>query len=595
MIQKRKVLLVVMCFMMIGLIASLTSGCAGGGGGGDGVNGGTEEPQYGGIFTITANADPTGFDDAFSGGTMGISHAQCVGPYQCLWSGDWTKGNAGGYGDKECEWFLPGSINRMEHKTGYIADSWTIGEDYITFTLNDKATFQDVSPPKGRAVTADDVVFSLNRHKVAGTYFATAYADTVAAMTVSKVDESTVRIDCDPASEMPVLISMIDFMYIYPKEVIETYGDMNDWERAIGSGPFTLEKYVAGSSLSYEKSDNYWETYPVIGSPSDGDQLPYLDGIQVLIEPDPSTREALFTTGQIDYFATEYDRAQSVMAACPDAEYIKYFQDSSQAVIAMRIDKEPYDDVRVRQALMLAIDNQKIVDELFGGDGDVLYWPLTYCKEYAGAYLELDDYPAEVQELFGYNPTKAQQLLADAGYPDGFKATIQFWDYYVFTDQLTAVADYWKDIGVELTMNPVDLTTQTITQYYHSYDDLLYAGFSGAGTYFKGTNWYGGRGMYNPSWIDDPVLNDYRDQMMAVVLTDEDEAFRIHREMLPYLQEQCYVIQISAFSTYRFWQPWVKNYSGEGSLGYYKLVNNGFANLCQYIWIDEDLKEDMLG
>jgi len=602
MIRKRKVLLLVVCLMAVGLIVSLIGGCAGGGGGRDG-SGEEETPQYGGVLNLAVAADPDCWDDALVvGTTAGASHATTSGPYQCLWSGDWAKGNAGGYGTKVCDWIIPGPLNRVDSKTGYIAESWEIGEDYITFHLRDEVVWQDVYPPNGREVTADDVVFSLERQKTLDTaYFKAAYPDTAVAMSISKVNESTVRIDCT-SEEMPNLVSMIDFMYIYPKDVIETYGDMNDWERAIGSGPFTVKEYVPGSSISYEKSDNYWETYPVIGSPGDGDELPYLEGINVLIEPDAATRDALFTTGGLDTIACEYDRAQAIKASCPDAEYVKYFSGAGQAVIAMNLDKAPYNDVRVRQALMLAIDNQKIVDELFGGDGDVLYWPLTYCKAYAGAYLELDDYPDEpvlgpdsctVDELFGYDPTKAKQLLADAGYPDGFKAEIVTLDYYVYTDQLTAVASYWADIGVELTIKPVDYNTLITTQYLHSYNDMLYARMAGAGTYFRGANWYGSTGLYNPSWIDDPVLNDYRDQMMAVVLTDEDEAFRLHREMLPYLQEQCYVIQISAFAMYRFWQPWVKNYSGEGSLGYYKFISNGWGNFCQYLWIDQELKAEM--
>jgi peptide/nickel transport system substrate-binding protein len=421
-------------------------------------------------------------------------------------------------------------------------------------------------------------------------------------MSASKVDESTVRIDCS-SEEMATLISMIDFMYIFPQDVIETYGDMNDWERAIGSGPFYVKDYVAGSQIYLEKNDLYWETNPV--GPGEGDQLPYLDGVRVLIQPDPSTTDSLFMTGQLDINpAVEYDRAQAVLDSCPDAEYVTYFTDGGKAVICMRLDKEdlPYQDLRVRQALMLAIDHERLVDELYGGEGEYLYWPLADCKEYADAYLELDEYPdtpdprvgsdgLPVKDLFGYNPTKAKELLADAGYPDGFKCEIVVWNYYYYLDQLQVVADMWADIGVDLTINTVDYATVTATMFFHSYDDMLYSGYAGAGTYFKGTNWWG-KGMFNGSLIDDPVLNDYRDQMMAAY-PDDEEACSIHREMLPYLQENCYVIHVVGADTYRFWWPWVKNYSGEGSLGYYKFISQGFGGFTQYLWIDQDLKEDM--
>jgi peptide/nickel transport system substrate-binding protein len=421
-------------------------------------------------------------------------------------------------------------------------------------------------------------------------------------MSASKVDEDTVRIDCS-AAEMPVLLSMIDFMYIFPQEVIETYGNMNDWERAIGTGPFTVKQYEPGTSVYLERNDVYWETNPI--GPGEGDQLPYLDGVRVIIQPDASTQDSLFTTGQLDILAVDYDRAVAIEDSCPDAKYVTYFSDAAKAVICFKLtnpDKPQYQDVRVRQALMLAIDHQKIVDELYGGHGEVLYWPLADCKEYADAFLELEEYPTtpdervgeyglSVEDLYTYNPTKAKELLADAGYPDGFQAEIIVWNYYLYVDQLEVVKDMWADIGVDMSIKTVDYATVTVTMALHTYNDLLYSGYAGAGTYFKGTNWYG-TGMFNGSLVNDPVLNSYRDQMMAAY-PDEDEVDRIHRELLPYLQEQCYVIQVAGPDTYRFWWPWVKNYSGEGSLGYYKFINSGFGGLTQYIWIDQDLKESM--
>jgi peptide/nickel transport system substrate-binding protein len=264
----------------------------------------------------------------------------------------------------------------------------------------------------------------------------------------------------------------------------------------------------------------------------------------------------------------------------------------------MREDKadKPYGDVRVRQALQLAIDNQKIVDEYFGGEAEVLYWPVFDCKEYAGAYMELEDYPDElvlgpdsvsVKDLLGYDPAKAKQLLADAGYPDGFQAEITYYNLYLYDDVMQMVKDMWAEIGVELELKPVDYTTALVVQMLRSYDDMLFGGYAGVGTYFKGINW-SGTSMFNASYVNDPVLNDYRDQMLAAY-PDEDEADSIHQEMLPYLLEQCYVLQTAAHYTYVFYWPWLKNYDGEGAIGYY----GGASSWTPYVWIDQDLKEEM--
>jgi peptide/nickel transport system substrate-binding protein len=601
MIQKGKVLSLVTCFMMIGLIASLISGC---GPTGEGENEG-ETPQYGGYLHTIVTSDPLGWDDA-NPKSSASSHAATTGCYQCLYSGDWTKGNAGGYGTGQVDWILPGPIDRMDSKIGYIADSWQVAPDntYVTFHLRDGVKWENRAPTNGRAVTAEDVVYSINRNTVTGCYVASAYAALAKVMKASKVDDRNVRIDVT-AKEMPELLSLIDYMYIYPTDIVQDIGAVTDWGNSIGTGPFYIQDYTAGSQIVYKKNTVYWETDPI--GPGKGNPLPYLDGIYNYIQTDPATMDSLFETGQVDIIDAEHDRAQSILAATSgkNVKYVKFFSDAAKAVIAMRLDKpeKPWSDLRVRQALMLGIDHQKMVNEMYGGEGNYLYWPLADCKEYAGAFLDVTEYPStpdarvgtnglSVPDLYTYNPTKAKELLKAAGYEDGFKATIEVWNFYLYLEQLEVVKSMWADIGVDLTIhvNP-SLSTIYIYQIFYSYDDMLYAGVAGAGSYFKGTQWSGG-GMWNSGRINDPVLDAYRDQMLAAY-PDENEMGAIHRELLPYLQEQCYVLQTAGPAYYRFWWPWVKNYSGEGSLGYYKFYNNGFGGLSQYIWIDQTLKKSM--
>jgi len=593
MIQIRKVLSLVGCLMVVGLIASLISGCAPSGNGGDGDGDGAVTPQYGGELTFASTADPLYFDDAIG------PHAYVTGPYQCLWGGDWAKGIAGGYGSHDCDWFVRGEINRLEYKTGKIAESWDIGDDYIEFYLRDGVKFHNKYPCNGREVTADDVVFSWERQMTLDTsYFKTSYPYLAAAIEISAPDEDTVRIDC-PAEYMAELISLIGYVYILPQDAIELYGDLNDWERAIGTGAFTLEEYLPGSYIQYEKNPNYWGTNPV--GPGQGDQLPYLDSVKVLIQPDISTHDALFTTGKSDIITADYDRAEQ-LKTLSGVQYNRFLDGAFKNVIYMRTDKEdkPYHDVRVRQALQLAIDNQKIVDQYFAGEAESLYWPVYPCTEYAGAYVPLEDLEDDmienivegtsisVADLFGYNPELAQELLAEAGYPDGFQTEIVYSTaIYIHEDVIAMVQDMWAEIGVDLTLTPVDSTTHTVTHYLRNFDDMLYATFSGVGTYFKGINWQG-TSMFNASYVDDPTLNDYRDQMLALY-PDEDAADQIHAEMMPYLLEQCYVMQTAAHYTYVFWWPWLKNYSGEGAIGYY----GGASSWTPYVWIDQELKEEM--
>jgi peptide/nickel transport system substrate-binding protein len=594
MIKKRKFLSLAVCLMIVGLMASLISGCAGGGGGGGGDGDGEDTPIYGGELNVLVPADPVYWDDGIG------PHYSTSGPYECLFSGDWAAGPAGGYGTESTEWIVVS--NNLRDKTGYIAESYEIGDDYIIFHLRDGVVFHDKPPVNGREVTADDVVYSIERQRtLESAYLYSSYPHVASAMSVSKVDEDTVRIDCD-STQMAELLTLIDFMYIYPEEVIETYGDMNDWERAIGTGAFVLEDYVIGTSLRYVKNPDWWMTYPETGSPSDGDELPYLDSYFVRIVPDQSTQDSLFRTGKVDILACDNVRAQE-LKDIPGVNYKTYMETANARVIFMRLDQssKPWADVRVRQAMQLAIDNQKLVDELYDGNGDALYWPIWDTPEVANAYVSVAelgddmievgvDTPTEISvaDLFGHNVELAQQLMDEAGYPDGFKAEILVYNYQFDLDSIQAVIAMLDDINIELTIKAVDYTGWTTAWALGTYKELGYFAWAGVATYFKGINWQGS-GMFNASNVNDPVLNNYRDQMLAAY-PNEAAVDAIHAEMMPYLLEQCYGVQTAGAQFYVLWWDWVKNYNGEGGVGYYKTIN---PDRWAFFWIDEDLKASM--
>ena len=573
----------VVCLLILGLIAGLlSSSCAGGVK--ETVTVEKEKPAYGGILTIAAAADPPAFDDAvqphYVTGTLKLTNEE-------LWTGDWTKGIAGGHGTKECDWFTGGGLNRLEHKAGSLAESWEIqGKDTIIFHLRKGVKWHNKPPTNGRELTAEDVVFSLKRQCTVPTaYFKRTYPKAAETTEITAPDPYTVVVKCKPEYFGDVITLIPDYMCIFPKDAVEQFGNMNDWKNSIGTGPFMLTEFVPGSVISYVRNPAYWEKNPI--GPGKGDQLPYLDGIKTLIIPDESTADAAFRTGQLDILTCDWERAQQFLRM-PQLKHVRYLDDYGQACIYMRTDKKdsPFADKRVRQAMWLAIDNKRILDEYYGGEGVLLKWPIMYFKEYAGAYVPLEQMPKAVQELFEYHPDKAKQLLTEAGYPNGFKAKIICYNQRAYMDPLQMVQDMLSKVGIQLEIEPKDYATFTSLIVRRAYDDMLFAFYSGIGTYFKAIN-YTGPGMYNGSYVDDPVLNRARDQMLAAY-PDEAAVDKIHREMLPYILEQAYVLALPASYNYRFWWPWVKNYSGEASVGYYNVLN-----YTKYIWIDQELKKSM--
>jgi len=580
--QKRVLPIAIVFFMVAALIASLmgTGGCAKT----KEVAESGERPLYGGTLNMALMADPSGFDDAVrthsSVYPLKLTHEE-------LWEGDWTKGNAGGYGTGECDWFL-GANNRLEHKAGALAESWEIqGKDTVVFHLRKGVYWHNKPPTNGREVTAEDVVFSWNRQCTATTaYIRTAYPKLCATAEVSAPDPYTVVFKFNDPNQFANWFTMSEYWYVYPKDAIEEFGNMMDWKNNIGSGPFTITDYVAGNMVTFARNPNYWGKNPI--GPGKGDQLPYVDEVKMFVIPDDSTRYAAFRTGQIDILTCDWEAAPEFLAM-PQLKYVRYLP-TGYNVIYMRTDKKdsPYASRKVRQALMLAIDHKKILNEYYGGEGALLIWPMTYMKEYADVYVPLEQLPKSVQEQFEYNPEKAKQLLAEAGYPNGFKTKVICYMTRYQTDVLSMVKDMWAKVGVELEIEPKDYGTWLSICVRRSYDDMLMGTYAGANSYIVGVNW-SGSGMNNGSYIDDPVLNDTRDKIMAA-FPNEAEADRIYRDMVPYLLDQAYVIQLPMHYLYRFWWPWVKNYSGEMSVGFWNEYN-----FVKYVWIDQQMKSSMLG
>ena len=581
--RQEKTVLMVVCFVVMSLIAGLI---AGGGCARPAVEiEPGEEPVYGGTLTVSLATDPIGFDDAIMPhySTFTLKHTN-----EEVWEGDWALGRAGGYGTSESDWWAAGGINRLEHKAGALAERMEWDEeqkDTITLHLRQGVHWHDKPPTNGREVTVDDVVFSLQRQYTLDTaYMKKTYPGAAARTEISAIDDYTVVINCQP-EDFADVITMLDYMNIFPQDAVEQFGDMNAWRNSIGTGPFILTDYMPGSSVTLVRNPDYWGKNPV--GTGEGDQLPYLDEVKMLVIPDESTQDAAFRTGKLDILTCDWERAQEYLGM-PELNHIRYLEDYAQAAIYMRTDKadSPYADVRVRQALMLAIDSQKILDEYYGGEGTLLKWPIIENKVYSGAYVPPEELPVSVQELYGYDPEKAKQLLADAGYPDGFKTSIICYNHRVYIDPLSMVKDMWAKVGVELTIEPKDYATFTGIIVNRAYDDMLYPFYSGIGTYFKAIN-YTGPGMYNTSYVDDPVLNQARDEMTAAY-PDEARVDQIHRDLMPYLLEQVYAIGLPAPYSYRFWWPWVQNYNGESSVGYYNA-----GNYSKYIWIDQELKKAM--
>ena len=542
----------------------------------------SEKPQYGGIVTLSLTSDIRGFDEAFVGHwlatTLHLTNEE-------LLQGDWTKGPAG---TNEAN-FILGGVNAMNLKTGALADSWEIPQKgKIIFHIRKGVYWHNKAPTSGRELTVDDVVFSMKRMCTLSTaYIKMAYASLANAVVITGDDAArTVTIEVPPNLWIDALTVLPDLLTIMPRDAIDKFGHMNDWHNSIGTGPFILTDYVSSGSATLIRNPNYWETNPI--GPGKGDQLPYLESVKFLIIADASTRTAAFRTAKIDGSGGEYDDVKEFLDN-PNIKNMMYISDSAY-VMGMRIDKpeSPFSKKEVRQALMLATDFNKIKNDYYNGRASILVWPISYSLENANAYVPMEKLPANVQELFSYNPTKAKEMLAAAGYPN-LNVSVICYNTPSQVDFLSLIKQMWAQVGITLTFDARDYATWTTRMTTRNYgaNEMLYAYSSGSWQSFDNIN---GPKQFNTSYVNEPKIAEVAAKVSDYIGIDDLKLAQIHADLMPYVIEQCWVIPKPNPYSYVVWWSWRKNWNGELNVGFYNT-----PSYLKYTWTDMALKKQLTG
>jgi len=514
---------------------------------------------------------------------------------ESLLTGDWAKGPAG---TGQTDWSIFGNIIDYDNKTGAVAESYQIVEPgHMIFKIR-RGVHYGLNPASeasrlvnGREVTADDVVWTYKRYTTETTsYVKQSAPDMCKVVQITAPDKYTVDVQVPREQFIWVLSYLPDWSQIIPPEVTAKYGDQRDWKNSVGTGPYFLTDFVSGSSVTFTKNPNYWDTDPV--GPGKGSKLPYLDGVRVLIISDTSTMLAALRTGKTDMVgALGYDDANEMKKTAPDL-INRSFAPESGNMMYMRTDKQdlPFKDKRVRQALMMATDFDTISKDMYGGTGIKNTYPVTPVSGYINAYLPLEEAPASVQELYKYNPDKARQLLKDAGYPNGFKATIVSNNMAGTVDYLSIIKAQWGKVGVDLTLDPRETGVLNTIYRNRTHDQMIYAVDGSVGTFPRMLN-YDGPSQQNSSYVNDSYVQGVRTKIYEAMYAGKNaEMNSIHKDLMKYVLEQAWVIPSVLAKPTTFWWPWLKGYHGEQSPG-----NNNMWLWTKYVWIDQDLKFSMIG
>lgn len=254
----------------------------------------------------------------------------------------------------------------------------------------------------------------------------------------------------------------------------------------------------------------------------------------------------------------------------------------------MRQDKDfPWNDVRVRQAMIMAIDQEAIVNSYYGGEAVANAWPTPPSREFDLMRVPFDQLPANVREIYTYNPTKAKQLLTDAGYGTGF--SIEVICRVDDVDLMSIIADYWSKIGVELIIQPKEFAAWQGTRMPRTHTQGIVSTMQ-SGPIFVMDQWRAPEtNPFNGSFVKDAKTEEAYKQIWDAYPDLEKQA-QIWKDITPYILERADYIPTPVPAQYTFWQPWVKGYHGEYGTG-----NSDGGSFPKYVWIDQDLKEQMIG
>jgi peptide/nickel transport system substrate-binding protein len=340
--------------------------------------------------------------------------------------------------------------------TGDLAQSWELSADGLAyiFRLRQNARWHD-----GKPVTGEDVVFSLNQ--MVRTDVSRPRAGQIRPYYESSrvIDPLTVQVKLKfpAAAFLPFMAT--EFMKIHPKHHVEPGlakdpAFLKKVDNVLGSGPFKLKNYSKDVSIEYERNPNYFK-----------EGLPYFDGMTYYLMETSSTILAAYKAQQVltsSFINSNLSIREGIqLAKDMEGKGTVYFPGPIAWVgLLINTKVEPFTDVRVRRALQLTLHRQPFL-ETFGAGKYPLGGPFPPGSWFSPTEEELAKLPGLRQTPDGQKHPEdiaaAKKLLADAGFPNGFKTTIMAAQFIGFPDMAQVAADQLKRfVNIEATVQPVE-------------------------------------------------------------------------------------------------------------------------------------------
>jgi ABC-type transport system substrate-binding protein len=419
--------------LALGLAACGSSSGSGGAGSSTAPSSGT--PVNGGTLTVTFQGEPTELDPAIAWEVESWSIERLT--YQTFLTYASKSGEAGTE-------LVPDLATEVPS-----ADNGGISADGLTYTFHLKQGIK-FGQPISTEVTAADFKWSFERMMreplAPATFFYTGIVGAQDFMDgkakeisgYKVVDDYTVEITLEKPDGAFLMAMSMPFTSVLSREWVKKVG--KDIKRKpLGTGPYVITDWTSGQSISAEKNANWT-----------GDTGQWVDGMEFDFTANPSTALLRLERGEVDVLGDSIPSADFIRTR-NDPTWSKFIVSAPQIAwyyTFMNVLEKPFDDQKVRQAVNYAIDTAKI-QKLLAGQGQALNQ--VYPDGMPG-------YQADAQ-FYTYDPAKAKQLLADAGFPDGFKTTFVTHNVDPFPKLAQAIQADLKAVGINADIKQMDRAT----------------------------------------------------------------------------------------------------------------------------------------
>lgn len=354
----------------------------------------------------------------------------------------------------------------------YNADVTTIGPDTATampeqpdpltfvFKIQPGIKYQNVAPANGREMTAEDVKYSIERQMTNDPgKFQSAYFFLNKVSKVEAVDKYTVKFTTFKPYAPFLSYIAHPLTQIILREIVEQDGDLT--KRAVGTGPFIFEEWQKDVQFKLRRNPDYFK------KDAAGGQLPYIDSYIIRVIPDASASRAAFINNDVHAVGVQNTFLEEVKKQVPKATYRAQ---PSQFWRQMRTSpydgekiqhRKPYTDIRVRQAIVQAVNKREVLDLVLSGDGALAHGPiLPQFKTWA-----LPDDPVK------FDPADSRKLLEAAGLGSGFDEEMIFANYDDIANQVGEVLkQQMSKIGIRVKLVPMEVAAYFNKTYAYDYN-----------------------------------------------------------------------------------------------------------------------------